>query len=97
MGANPHANGGILLRDLRMPDFRDYGVAVPEPGIMGEGDTFVALGRFLRDVTKLNEDQRNFRLFGPDETISNRLDAIFEVTERQWEAEMVPGDALLAC
>ena len=79
MGANPHANGGILLRDLRMPDFRDYGVDVPTPGVRGIGDTHV-LGRFLRDVTKLNSEQRNFRIFGPDETLSNGLEAVFEVT-----------------
>ena len=85
MGANPHANGGMLLRDLRMPDFRDYAVEVPSPGVPGIGDTHV-LGRFLRDVTKLNESQRNFRVFGPDETLSNGLEALFEVTNRQWDA-----------
>ncbi len=74
MGANPHANGGILLRDLRMPDFRDYAVDVPAPGVGGIGDTHV-LGRFLRDVAKLNMEQRNFRVFGPDETLSNGLEA----------------------
>src|SRR5579872_3153974 len=95
MGANPHANGGILLRDLRMPNFRDYGIPVPTPGIPGAGDTFI-LGKFLRDVVKLNQDGRNFRIFGPDETLSNRLDAVFEVTNRQWEAQTIPGDALLA-
>jgi len=63
MGANPHANGGRLLRDLRMPDFRDYAVAVPSPGVPGIGDTHV-LGPFLRDVAKLNAGQRNFRVFG---------------------------------
>jgi xylulose-5-phosphate/fructose-6-phosphate phosphoketolase len=66
MGANPHANGGILLRDLRMPDFRDYAVDVPTPGVRGVGDTHV-LGRFLRDVVKLNSEQRNFRVFGRGE------------------------------
>ena len=95
MGANPHANGGILLRDLRMPDFRDYGLEVKSPGIPGPGDTFV-LGSFLRDVIKLNQDKRNFRMFGPDETMSNRLDAVFESTKRQWEAEEVPSDVFLA-
>ena len=70
MGANPHANGGMLLRDLRMPDFRDYAADVPSPGARGIGDTHV-LGPFLRDVAKLNEEQRNFRVFGPDETLSN--------------------------
>ena len=95
MGANPHANGGILLRDLRMPDFRDYAVDVPAPGAPGIGDTHV-LGRFLRDVTKLNSEQRNFRVFGPDETLSNGLEALYEVTERQWDAATVPNDEFLA-
>ena len=95
MGANPHANGGILLRDLRMPDFRDYAVDVPLPGVLGIGDTHV-LGRFLRDVVKLNSEQRNFRVFGPDETLSNGLEALFEVTKRQWDAATVPNDEFLA-
>ena len=95
MGANPHANGGILLRDLRMPDFRQYAVAVPTPGAVQAEDTRV-LGTFLRDVIKLNDDQRNFRLFGPDETLSNRLGAVFDVTERQWELSREPGDEHLA-
>src|ERR1700675_3673889 len=95
MGANPHANGGILLRDLRMPDFRDYAVDVPSPGVRGIGDTHV-LGRFLRDVAKLNSEQRNFRVFGPDETLSNGLEALFEVTQRQWDAATVPNDEFLA-
>ena len=95
MGANPHANGGLLLRDLRMPDFRDYAVAVPAPGVRGIGDTHV-LGGFLRDVTKLNAEQRNFRVFGPDETLSNGLEALFEATQRQWDAETRPDDAFLA-
>ena len=82
MGANPHANGGILLRDLQMPVFRDHAVDVPTPGIRGIGDTHV-LGRFLRDVVRLNTKQRNFRIFGPDETLSNGLEAGFEVTNRQ--------------
>ena len=73
MGANPHANGGVLLRDLRMPDFRDYAADVPAPGRRGIGDTRV-LGPFLRDVAKLNAQQRNFRVFGPDETLSNGLE-----------------------
>ena len=77
MGANPHANGGILRRDLRMPDFRDYAVEIPAPGIGGIGDTHRCWGRFLRDVMKLNEPQRNFRIFGPDETLSNGLEAVF--------------------
>jgi xylulose-5-phosphate/fructose-6-phosphate phosphoketolase len=95
MGANPHANGGELLRDLRMPDFQDYAVNVPSPGAVEAGDTPV-LGRFLRDVTKLNEAQRNFRIFGPDETLSNRLNAVFEVTNRQWEAQSIKSDEFLA-
>ena len=85
MGANPHANGGILLRDLRMPDFRAHAVDVPSPGAVDAQDTLV-LGEFLRDVAALNSDQRNFRIFGPDETLSNMLGAVFEVTSRQWDA-----------
>jgi xylulose-5-phosphate/fructose-6-phosphate phosphoketolase len=95
MGANPHANGGILLRDLRMPEFRDYAAAVPEPGAPGIGDTRV-LGPFLRDVIKLNLERRNFRLFGPDETLSNGLQAVFEATRRQWDAATVANDEFLA-
>ncbi|HUP02380.1 MAG TPA: phosphoketolase family protein [Bryobacteraceae bacterium] len=95
MGANPHANGGALLRDLRMPDFRDYAVAVPSPGTPGKGDTRV-LGPFIRDVAKLNAAQSNFRVFGPDETISNGLQAVFETTQRQWEASTRPDDEFLA-
>ncbi len=95
MGANPHANGGLLLRDLRMPDFRDYAVEVGAPGVIGIGDTHV-LGPFLRDVVKLNGEQRNFRVFGPDETISNGLEALFDVTPRQWEGITMPDDQFLA-
>jgi len=95
MGANPHANGGLLLRDLNLPDFREYAVDVPTPGVAGEGDTTV-LGRFLRDVIALNKEERNFRLFGPDETLSNRLNPVFEATNRQREGETVPGDESLA-
>jgi xylulose-5-phosphate/fructose-6-phosphate phosphoketolase len=95
MGANPHANGGLLLKDLALPDFRTYAVDVPEPGVPGEGDTFV-LGRFLRDVVKANATDRNFRIFAPDETLSNRLNAVFEATPRQWDARTVPGDEFLA-
>src|SRR5450830_597788 len=86
MGANPHANGGILLRDLVMPDFRDFAVNVPSPGSVTAADAH-ELGVFLRDVIKLNREQRNFRIFGPDETLSNRLNAVFEVTDRQWDAQ----------
>jgi xylulose-5-phosphate/fructose-6-phosphate phosphoketolase len=95
MGANPHANGGILLRDLRMPDFRQFAEAVPAPGAPGIGDTHV-LGRFLREVTRFNEAQRNFRVFGPDETLSNGLEALFEATERQWDAATEADDQWLA-
>ncbi len=95
MGANPHANGGTQLRDLRMPEFRDYSVQVPVPGIGGIGDTRV-LAPFLRDVAKLNTTPRNFRLFGPDETLSNGLGAIFDRTNRQWDARTVPNDEFLA-
>ncbi len=80
MGANPHANGGLLLRDLRMPDFREHAVQVPSPGAVDAQDTRV-LGGFLRDVDPLNQEHRNFRVFGPDETLSNLLGAVFEVTE----------------
>ena len=95
MGANPQANGGVRLHDLRMPDFRDYAVTVPAPGAIDAEDTRV-LGTFLRDVIKLNQSPRTFRLFGPDETNSNRLNAVFEATERQWTAATVPGDDHLA-
>ena len=95
MGANPHANGGVLLRDLRMPDFREYAVDVPVPGAQGIGDTHV-LGQFLRDVVKANIDQRNFRIFGPDETLSNGLEAVFDVTNRQWDTATAPQDEFLA-
>jgi xylulose-5-phosphate/fructose-6-phosphate phosphoketolase len=95
MGANPHANGGVLLRDLRLPDFRTYAVSVPAPGNVDAEDTRV-LGRFLRDVIVSNEDGRTFRIFGPDETVSNRLDAVFEKTNRQWDAETKAGDEWLA-
>jgi xylulose-5-phosphate/fructose-6-phosphate phosphoketolase len=95
MGANRHANGGLLLRDMRLPDFREYAVDVPRPGSVEAEDTRV-LGRFLRDVISLNQDPRIFRLFGPDETASNRLNAVFEVTERQWTGETIEGDDHLA-
>jgi xylulose-5-phosphate/fructose-6-phosphate phosphoketolase len=95
MGANPHANGGVLLKDLRLPDFTEYAVAVPEPGSAQAEDTRVA-GVFLRDVVRLNADQRNFRIWGPDETLSNRLGAVFERTNRQWVAEICEGDEFLA-
>jgi len=95
MGANPHANGGLLLRDLRMPDFRVHAVTVPAPGAVTAQDTLV-LGEFLRDVATLNDSKRNFRIFGPDETLSNLLGAVFEVTSRQWEAREEQNDEFLA-
>jgi xylulose-5-phosphate/fructose-6-phosphate phosphoketolase len=95
MGANPHANGGLLLRELRLPDFRDYAVDVPRPAATSSEATRV-LGRWLRDVMRLNEHNRNFRLFGPDETASNRLGDVFEATDRAWAAERADGDEHLA-
>lgn len=95
MGANPHANGGLLLQDLRMPDFREYAVSVDAPGQVDAADTAV-LGNFLRDILVKNSEARNFRIFGPDETLSNRLSAVFEVTKRQWNGRMREGDEFLA-
>ncbi len=95
MGANPHANGGVLLRDLVMPDFRVHAVNVPSPGAVMGQDTLV-LGKFLRDVAMLNQEPRNFRVFGPDETLSNLLGAVFEVTNRQWDAREEKNDEFLA-
>jgi xylulose-5-phosphate/fructose-6-phosphate phosphoketolase len=95
MGANPNANGGMLLRDLRMPDFSDYAVDIPHPGVAGIGDTRVA-AKFLRDVMKRNAEPRNFRLFGPDETVSNGLEAVFESSRRQWMAPISTDDDYLA-
>ena len=86
MGANPHANGGLLLRDLRTPDFRDYGVEVPAPGEV-EAQDMLVLGGYVRDVMKLNLESRNFRIFAPDETASNRLHPVFEVTGRRFLGE----------
>ena len=93
MSANPHANGGLLLRELALPDFRDYAVDVPKPGTT-TGEATRVLGAFLRDVIAHNRE--NFRLFGPDETASNRLGAVFEVTPKVWEAEILPTDEELA-
>jgi xylulose-5-phosphate/fructose-6-phosphate phosphoketolase len=95
MGSNPHANGGTLLRDLRLPDFRDYAVDVPAPARTSSEATRV-LGAYLRDVMRLNEDAANFRVFGPDETASNRLGAVLEATDRAWMAAIEPGDDHLA-
>jgi xylulose-5-phosphate/fructose-6-phosphate phosphoketolase len=91
MSANPHANGGLLLRELELPDFRDYAVAVPQPGGVQAESTRV-MGQFLRDVMKLNLPTRNFRVFGPDETSSNRLTALWEVTDRTSTAIVYPSD-----
>ncbi len=92
MGANPHANGGLLLRDLKLPDFRDYELAVPSPGSVDAQD-MLELGAFVRDVVKMNPE--NFRVFGPDETMSNRLGKVFEVTTRNWNSTTIEGDEFL--
>ncbi len=95
MGANLHTNGGLLLRDLQMPDFRTHAVTIPAPGAVSAQDTMV-LGKFLRDIVALNAEHRNFRVFGPDETVSNLLGAVFETTNRQWDARTAPNDEFLA-
>ena len=91
MSANPHANGGLLLKDLRLPDFREYAVDVPGPGSVKAEATRI-LGQYLREVVNLNKDLRHFRIFGPDETASNRLNAVFEVTSRIWMGDILPED-----
>ncbi len=95
MGANPHANGGLLLKDLVMPDFREYALSVPKPGI-AIGEATRVLGEFLRDVMKLNADSKNFRVFGPDETASNRLDALYETTDKVFMESILPTDEHLS-
>ncbi len=95
MGANPHANGGVLLRDLELPDFRDYALKVPKPG-QARGEATRAMGTFLRDVMQANLPSRNFRMMAPDENNSNRLGAVLEVTQRTWEAKQLPTDEHLA-
>jgi xylulose-5-phosphate/fructose-6-phosphate phosphoketolase len=95
MGANPHANGGLLLDDLELPDFRDYAVPVPVPA-REFAETTRVLGEYLRDVLRANASRRNFRVFGPDETASNRLGAVFEATDRTWMAALEPDDDALA-
>src|SRR6266568_1976988 len=95
MGANPHANGGLLKRELKLPDFHDYAVKVPRPGGT-EAEATRLMGQFLRDVMRLNAETRNFRLMGPDETASNRLDAVLEATERVWMERTEPYDVHLA-
>ncbi|HID66724.1 MAG TPA: phosphoketolase family protein, partial [Roseibacterium sp.] len=95
MGANPHANGGLLLRDLKLPDYRQYALDVAQPGrVLGESTRI--MGAYLRDVMKANMAARNFRVMGPDETQSNRLGSLFEVTDRAWVAERLPDDDHLA-
>jgi xylulose-5-phosphate/fructose-6-phosphate phosphoketolase len=95
MSANPHANGGLLLRDLKMPDFRDYTISVRQPGTQFAEATKV-MGDFLRDIMKLNREAKNFRLFGPDETASNRLSAVFDETSRTSTAKILPTDEHVA-
>ncbi len=95
MSANPHANGGLLLRDLVMPDFRKYAVEVKKRGTV-EIETTRVLGGFLRDVMQLNEDAKNFRVFGPDETASNRLEALYQVTDKEWMEATLPVDEHLS-
>ena len=95
LGSTPHANGGVLLRDLILPDFRDYAVPVKSPGQATSEPTRV-LGSLLRDVMRLNSRERNFRIFGPDETESNRLNAVLEVTGKTWEEATLPVDMNLA-
>jgi xylulose-5-phosphate/fructose-6-phosphate phosphoketolase len=95
MGANPHANGGILLKDLRLPDFRNYAVDVSNPGDV-EAQDMMKLGEYIRDVFKLNMENKNFRIFGPDEMMSNRLSKIFEATNRTWESRVDEFDEYLS-
>lgn len=95
MGANPNTNGGLLLQDLALPDYRDYAVPVARPG-QSTAEATAVMGKFLRDVMKLNLESKNFRVFGPDETASNRLGALFEVTNRSWVGERMPDDDHLA-
>ncbi len=95
IGSNPHANGGKLLRDLRLPDFKNYAIKVPAPGAV-EAQDMLELGAFVRDIFKLNAESKNFRIFGPDETMSNRLSKVFEATGRDWNAEKYDYDEFLA-
>ena len=95
MGANPHANGGLLLRDLRTPDFSKYAVEVPAPGAV-EAEDMAELAKYMRDLLKLNQRSRNFRVFAPDEAASNKLGAVLEAAGRRWEADRLPGDEWLA-
>ena len=90
MGSNPHTNGGLLLKELNLPDFRKYGLKVKHGNI--EAQDMMELGKYIRDIIKLNKDKRNFRIFGPDETMSNRLNYTFEATKRQWDGFTIPED-----
>lgn len=94
MGNNPHANGGELLQELKLPDFRKYAFSLEYPGSKMSED-MRNLGVFLRDVIAINQDHRNFRIFGPDEALSNRLNAVFEVTNRQWDNKILEQDEFL--
>ena len=95
MGSNPHANGGLLLRDLRTPDFTQYALDVPAPGAV-EAEDMVQLGSYVRDLLRLNRQARNFRIFSPDEALSNRLEAAFQASPRRWGAAREEGDEYLA-
>jgi xylulose-5-phosphate/fructose-6-phosphate phosphoketolase len=95
MGANPHANGGLLLKKLHLPDYRDYALDVPKPG-RSSGESTRVLGKYLRDVMRLNVETANFRVFGPDETASNRLDALYDATNKTWTGTLGPDDEHLA-
>jgi len=94
MGSNPHANGGLLLKDLRLPDFRKYALKFDKPGSI-EAQDMIELGGYVRDVIELNKEERNFRIFGPDETMSNRLNKVFEKTNRSWNAATLSNDEFL--
>lgn len=95
MGSNPHANGGLLLKDLRLPDFRKYALKFDKPGSI-EAQDMIELGGYVRDVFELNKEEKNFRIFGPDETMSNRLNKVFEKTNRSWNANVVENDEFLS-
>ena len=95
MGANPHTNGGKLLRDLRTPDFKDYALDIKKPGQL-EASDMTELGKYIKGVLDANKDNKNFRIFGPDETMSNRLGSVFETNNRTWNASFVPNDEFLA-
>jgi xylulose-5-phosphate/fructose-6-phosphate phosphoketolase len=95
MSANPHANGGLLMRELDLPDIADYGVKIDKPGER-DAEATAVMAEFLRDVLRASAAQRNFRVFGPDETASNRLSHVFEATNRAWDAEILSYDDHLA-